>query len=60
MQKNRPRDKIQTEAVLRLKDIRAIEDELNRGAAVEIRRLRDGTVRVFSVRKKEIELPTVR
>lgn len=50
---------IKADRVLTQENINAINEALNAGYLVELMRLRDGTIKAKTVKKKEIVLPTV-
>lgn len=45
-------------SVLPVEHVRAIERALDAGYTVELMKLRDGTIKARTVRKKEISIPT--
>lgn len=50
---------IKADRVLTQDSINAINEALNAGYLVELMKLRDGTIKAKTVKKKEIVLPTV-
>ena len=59
MQESAKNGNINNDRILSPKDFAAINEALNAGYLVEIMKLRDGTIKAKTVKKKEILLPTV-